>query len=571
MYSRIKTIVVSLLVLCGISSITVFGQTPNLPTVDMLGGQYYFYEVESDDSAYGIAKKFGWDYDELCRLNPQVIKNLKKGAVVYYPTGNPTAETTPISDVIGEAKVITHVVRKGDTVYSIAHKYNIPVETIYQYYPAAREGIKEGDTIVIDRTTAPTQQVVENKPAEIVADNDRKIGVVNIDAQEEHAKKLPQIASVADSVAVAPIESVAHADAQVNILDIITNQPFLSSQDVNLERQSKLTVLLDNPSLQRDREFMRGFILALQDMQESGQKVKLDALDAGKGESAILAALDSISPDVVILTHDKDIPAWITNYGNTHNLPIVNVFDVKYPGTNSNPSMVQILTPSKEFNHSIAQYIYNNLGPSKLIFIDTPAVSDGIAEELRNIWNPTEVLEVPAATLPEKALRENTAYTFYINSTKKDEVQDAIQKIANLKENAPLAKVVVIGRPALVTFANSISELLCNNDVYIPSRFYADWNSPQLQKFTSDYETLFKRKPTMSFPTFSLSGYDIAQAFIPSIAANQGDLSLGMLRGMPLQSDIILQKTDVNGGYLNTAVYMVHFTPFNTIEKIIAE
>ncbi|MDE7496462.1 MAG: LysM peptidoglycan-binding domain-containing protein, partial [Muribaculaceae bacterium] len=56
-------------------------------------------------------------------------------------------ETSP--SVIGEMPYApwTHVVKQGETVFSISRQYNIPLETIYANHPSAKYGIKAGEVI----------------------------------------------------------------------------------------------------------------------------------------------------------------------------------------------------------------------------------------------------------------------------------------------------------------------------------------------------------------------------------------------------------------------------------------
>lgn len=549
MYRSIKKISLGLALL---ASSLVSAQNINLPIVDLAGGRYFYYEVESGDSAYGIAKKFGWDYDELCRLNPQVIKNLKKGAMLYYPTGE-KADTAVQNKADGE--VITHVIRKGETVYSLAGKYNVPIEQIYADNPYSRDGIQEGKTLIINRTNrisndaskvnADENMIAQPSEENVKPDEENKVSSVSQEKNEEYIPVIP-VSEVKDETKISP-------------------------SDINKERVSNIVVLLDDPDQQRDREFMRGFLLALKEMGNSWQKVNLTVIDARKGEAKVTEEISGLSPDLILLTDDKDIPEWIVDYGNKNNFPVINVFDVKYSRTDSNPSMVQLLTPSKEFNTLVSDYIVKTLGDYRLVFADAIADNDGIAENLKNNWDKTNYLELPMSKIMEKALREDGKYLFYINATKAEEVQKQLEDIMKMKERSPLANVKVIGRPNWVTFPESMSELFASTDVYVPSRFYVDWNSLKVENFVKKYEEIFNRAPQKSFPVYALSGYDVAEIFIPSLAANGGDFSRGMLRGDTIQSDIILEKPEENGGWLNKAVYLVRFTPFNTIEKLLAE
>lgn len=125
---------------------------PGLPKVEILGKEYYYHDIKKGESIYGIAKQYGWDLEELVRLNPNSASDMKKGSRLYYPTGR----VTVVSEVTEEAmpqvtdsvyEPIRHVVKKGETVYGISKKYNVPLETIYAAYPQAKYGIKAGETL----------------------------------------------------------------------------------------------------------------------------------------------------------------------------------------------------------------------------------------------------------------------------------------------------------------------------------------------------------------------------------------------------------------------------------------
>jgi len=56
--------------------------------------------------------------------------------------------TEPVID-----DIVTHTVRKGETVYSIAAAYHTTVEEIYKLNPKAEKGIKDGDKLKIQKVT----------------------------------------------------------------------------------------------------------------------------------------------------------------------------------------------------------------------------------------------------------------------------------------------------------------------------------------------------------------------------------------------------------------------------------
>ncbi len=132
------------------SAFSAVAANPSLPRTEILGKEYYYHEIQKGESIYGIAKQYGWNLEELVRLNPTASSEMKKGTRLYYPTGRVTVVTELGPDRFMEpvdAEPIRHTVKKGETVYGISKQYGIPVETIYALYPNSRYGIKAGEVL----------------------------------------------------------------------------------------------------------------------------------------------------------------------------------------------------------------------------------------------------------------------------------------------------------------------------------------------------------------------------------------------------------------------------------------
>lgn len=124
--------------------------TSKLAKTEILGKEYYVYDVKKNESVYGIAKKYGWDLEELMRLNPDASGNIQKGSRLYYPTGQVSVVTEkpqPLEIDPSQMEPIRHKVKKGETIYSISRQYGVPLDIIYKYNPGAQHGVKTGETI----------------------------------------------------------------------------------------------------------------------------------------------------------------------------------------------------------------------------------------------------------------------------------------------------------------------------------------------------------------------------------------------------------------------------------------
>ncbi|MBQ3436076.1 MAG: LysM peptidoglycan-binding domain-containing protein [Bacilli bacterium] len=90
---------------------------------------YESYTVKKGDTLYSIAKKYNLSVDILLKDNNLNSPNLSVGQVLKIRTG-----TTTILECFGEdTKVddsIIYTVKKGDSLWSIAKKYNTSVNTI---------------------------------------------------------------------------------------------------------------------------------------------------------------------------------------------------------------------------------------------------------------------------------------------------------------------------------------------------------------------------------------------------------------------------------------------------------
>lgn len=90
------------------------GQTLEIPTKEQASNTY---TVKSGDSLYSIARRYNTTVDELRRLNNLTSTSLSIGQVLKIPTATDTSSQT-------------YTVKSGDSLYSIARKYNTTVDEL---------------------------------------------------------------------------------------------------------------------------------------------------------------------------------------------------------------------------------------------------------------------------------------------------------------------------------------------------------------------------------------------------------------------------------------------------------
>lgn len=638
--------------LLGIAAVSfpIYAAGPKLPKVEILGKEYYYHEIKKGESIYGIAKQHGWDIEELVRINPNASSEMTKGTRLYYPTGKVTVVTeTPVSGVDMDSityEPIKHVVKKGETVYSISRQYNVPLDVIYSDYPQAKYGIKAGETIIIQQSPqtvsdkylyyvikpgdtlyslakryhTSVEDILTANPS--VSEKNFKIGdtvrlAINSNSKRLHTELVEEerLASVEsykvkkdDTWATIAQETgvdentlkEANDDTSKLKKNDIVNIPVIETVTVEKEVEKedprelssegiqqmydsihnidsgqalldevRIAAILDEPTSNKDLDFSRGFLLAIEELKDSPYKINFKIIDGRKSTDAVSSALDDFEPNLIVATADKNFPAFLADYGNTNHIEVVNVFDVKNELYEDNASMVQLLPPSSYFNQQLADRLYDAYGRRKLIVAGIPDPNDGIAEILIPKFQDYDKTELPVSGLSEFGMNEADSYLIYAYPGKKEEVADLLQAIENLKEKYPLATITVVGRPSWVTLNDVYGDKFAEAEVVIPSRVWFDPESTDGNRFSTKFSEMFGGAPIKSFPNFAASGYDVAKYFIPSTARNGGDFNRGFsgTDDTAIQSDINLERVNNWGGFINPVGYLLKFRPGGYIDK----
>lgn len=121
------------------SSVLSIGQNLKIPFQDIKEEQenieYIIYTVKPGDSLYSIARTYGISVNNIMSLNNLNSSLLSIGQTLKIP--------------ISEEEVISYIVKSGDTLYSIARKYNTTVDNIKQKNNLKSNTLSIGQTLTI--------------------------------------------------------------------------------------------------------------------------------------------------------------------------------------------------------------------------------------------------------------------------------------------------------------------------------------------------------------------------------------------------------------------------------------
>ena len=103
----------------------------------------FLYTVKKGDTLYSIARRYSTSVDEIKKLNYLTSNELYINQVIRIPESynDPSQLYIP--------NYINYKVLKGDTLYSIAKKYKVPIDTIIQDNALDNDNLKVGQIIRI--------------------------------------------------------------------------------------------------------------------------------------------------------------------------------------------------------------------------------------------------------------------------------------------------------------------------------------------------------------------------------------------------------------------------------------
>lgn len=604
-----------------------------LPTVTIMGKTFYTYVAKKGESLFGIANRFGWDPEILTNVNKDLDTPLSNGDLIYYPADKgkamkTTLTSTPLSTESSESEeeaplnvvvvsdtevqldpdvdtekdgLVFHEVQKDESLYGIAQSYETTVEDLYKMNPGlSYDNPEPGETIRLkagsrNENAAPAmvkeEQLNGLTPYKVRRGDDWVKVAEKFNISVDLLKQMnPGVGKLkrGDTITIPSVETV-----EVERM-VVTTDPRESTEEGRRELYNEVhsldskiydadgninpnaisvAIVLADPDSNRDMEFARGALLAVDHLKDATFATRFTVIDGKQPEQEVIGALEGFNPKLIITTADKDLPSYITAYAKENNTHVINSFDVKDESYLTNGSVVQYLAPTSYFNDEVGEYLASKYVGYNLMIAGKMEGADTMGESIIRSWvaaegsMPEEVLaeEINELELPE----EDGRYLIYATSSGKEDTKNLLERIERLRERFPLADIRVVGRPNWITMADALRQNFEDNQVLLPTRFYFNSEDPDAKKFINSYKALFGHTPMKSYPVYSATSYDILSYFLPNISMTGGDFNAEFRDRATLQSPISLERVNNWGGVVNPSVYIVEFRPFGEVKKII--
>ena len=420
-------------------------------------------------------------------------------------------------------------VKKKDTLYGIAKKYNISVDALIEANPEMKvDGfeLKKGSYVCIPYAASGTSGQTSATPV----------------------RTLIQTAS----------RQFSGKTVRVGVM--------LPLHDVDGDGR-------------RMTEFYRGMLMACDSLRAEGMNIDIHAwnVNIDADITNFIKQPGAAKCDIIFgPLYSKQVHA-LAEFCKARDIQMVIPFSITGDDVSMYKQIFQVYqTNDRQTNNSIETFLklFPNCHP---VFIDcndktstkgnftfglrTRLESHNIGYGITNIGSSDDLFA--------KQFSQNSQNIVILNTGRSPELTLALNKLAILKANNPTLKIKLFGYTEWMMYLGIDEAKFHEFDTYIPSTFYYNPTSPRTQSLTRSYRQWFKTDMQNALPRFALTGYDYAQFFLRGFA-KYGKAFRGVKNQnswKAVQAPLRFKQVGA-AGMQNDFFQLVHFMPNGNVEAI---
>lgn len=577
-------------------------------TVTVNGQSYYKYKVQQGEGLYTISRIFSVTMAEILRHNPDANKGLKLGQELLIPVSATSQSTESPSRQVqtsvpgsiqlkptGQNITFNHTVSLGETVYSISKMYNTTVEEVYRLNPTARDGIIEGQLLVIPQRRIISEEKEENyryhtilpketlysvsrtyslKPEDVVRANP------GLSVETFQIGRVIRIPFFESYETVVPYEGENSRDEQ------LANR--LLSQGASSERLDMINVALLLPLLDetgnghlRLQEYYEGFLLAVKELKERGSNVQLYVFEIGKGTDtkkleSLLETMEMQSLHLIVGgVSDAQIKK-LSDFSRSRNITYVVPFSQSNGEVLNNGNIFQVNSLSQAIQSKTAKVFLDTFRNANLVFVnggdnDKMEFVSQVQNRLREngiryetVHNSSALTSTMLALL--SANKENVIIPTSGDSSM---LRDLLDKVKEVQEANPSLTLRLLGYPEWQTYSSLVDEYH-QIGVYFLSPFFVDTKDPAVGTFNDAFSRWYGRAPLNTYPDYAMWGYDTALFFLTALQRFGSDFEyrVDQVNVNALQFAFHFERMNNWGGFINTGLYLVFYDTNGRVIKM---
>ncbi len=328
-------------------------------------------------------------------------------------------------------------------------------------------------------------------------------------------------------------------------------------------------------------EFYQGFLLAVDTLKKQQISVDVYTFDTGKEGASIQHILENESlkeMDFILGGYYWGHIKLLSDFCKEHGIKMILPFSSNDHFVSNNPDLFMINTPQPHL-YPVVQNNFMTYFPDAQVFFlnslsgkeDKKDFVESFKYKLLAQKVPFEIIE-PGTGIEEigKKMKKKKDYVFIPASGDNAVLEEWISVLTALKEAHPDQHIHLFGYPEWQTYTGQYISRFYNLDTYIYSAFYTSSIFLSAERFKNKFERWYHKEPAVTYPRYSMLGYDIGLFFITAKSRFGSDFipKLTQLEDVPtLQNGFRFERINEYGGFVNKNVYFINFSRHMEIVK----
>lgn len=615
MNRRIGIAALAALFCCGVAS----AQSEQIVYID--GVKYTAYTAQQGDTLYSLSKRYGVTIDQITTANPVLAEGLKAGQTIKIPhPAEPTKKQKQPKRSKKQFK--SYVVRKGDTLYSIARKYEISVATLME----DNAGVDPAHLAVGQTLYIRNSQIGKTTELEVSAEiEEQKQAMNNVVTTEEYSYHVVHRGENAENIAsrfgttvdkllalngfnepsmvreglIIKVPKPTSIFQEPQQDQKPTTEPEKVEEEVkpatftSLKHGQRANIALMLPMSvggkvsQHYLDFYQGFLLGSDHLRMDGYQIHIDLFNTAHSNERISQIIESgelENTNLIVGPVYEDTLIPVANYAEKRSVPVVSPLANL---TQSNGSNIFQMSPRPETKYDKVSDLFD--GSRRVVVITSDTTDSEFDAEVKQMMGNREytthkyIYEHPSIIEKREKARQEGAdlppspsdlsplldskepSVFVITAATEVEVDRILAALASASISLKARSInaspyVVFGNNKWNRYKNIDRSLFFSNNVIMLSTYHIDRSNPLIQRFSAQYAKAFDMLPSL----YAYRGYDAAQIFIRSLY-DKIESSLEGAEFSPLQTPYTFVKDEDTGLRINNQWVRVNYNSNFTI------
>lgn len=569
----------------------------NFPKTNM-GESEFKHTISTGETLYSIARMYNVSPQSIIALNPEAKSGIKAGAVLIIPQNYTYQKAEKISS--DDNKYIYHTITAKETLFSLSRRYHTSVESILKDNPGlSPENFTIGKVIRIMPYDGEPE-IASHQPQMQYRDYTvkRKETLYSI-AQKfdikvsDIVKANPEISKLeqGDKLKIPVFTNVPtkeeSAIAETTTLNQIYSKLNPITQTGQINVAIMLPFMLDHPEDVKNSlytEYYQGFLLAVDSMRKQGANINIYAYDTNNSKNRVNQIINSPefkNMDLIIGPVNDSYLSTVADFAEKNDINIVNAFSLKNEDVNQNSKIFQTNIPhSYLYAETIAEFI-KRFKHKKIVFVNSTPDNDDkkdftteLKKELvhQNIaYSEIDISNTMDVTIGN-LFPTTTATDIVIvpSSGNRSIVGRTVAPLSKLADSRPDMSITLFGYPEWQTYTKDYLDSYYKLNTYIFTRFYAVPTDTDMKNFDRNFHYWYNKDMINANPKYGLLGFDTGIYFLTALHRYGKNIGreIENMTSNSLQTDFKFRRINNWSGFINKSLYFVHFTPYYTIERI---